>query len=142
MSNLLSMPFCLLLLMLPTSCIIVKETVPYEPPKDPALQERIERLERREGRSEESPALKRFSDAAVGTVKAISASGGVLVLDLRIGNSVNVGTQLAIVGQEGFKGLAIVEERFAETSVSARLQGPTSNVVAPGDLALTSLVNF
>lgn len=130
---------CALLLLLPTSCIIVKETVREEDADHKAMRERMQRLEAKlEARSGPGTPAQKIAEGALGEVTDVSASGGQLMLRLRPGNNAVVGTRLAIVGSAGWKGLVEVASIFEETKVSAKsVDGaPTAAVVGDQVLAI------
>jgi hypothetical protein len=127
----------LLLALLPTSCIIVKETVREEDADHKAMRERVQRLEAKlEARSGPGSPAQKIAEGALGEVTDVSASGGQLMLRLRPGNNAVVGTRLAIVGSSGWKGLVEVASVFEETKVSAKSVEGAPMAAAVGDQVL------
>ena len=143
MRSALSLTIAALLGLFSAGCIIVKETVreTEEEPTQRSMKERVSRLEARvDAHATPSTPAQKIAEGALGEVTDVSASGSQIMLRLRPGNNVVVGTRLAVIGTAGFKGLVEVDSVFEETKVSAKsIEGaPMASVV--GDQVLSTLV--
>lgn len=105
------------------ACIIVKETQIPSEESQTRLRHRVENLERQIATGPSGLAPGQAIVARVGEVQAISSPGALLMLRLDAGHGLEAGKEVAILGAQGFKALARIEEVFDAGSASARQLG-------------------